>query len=141
MPRMTTMAIVGSSALAGAFLSYAAARLRFQRPWAFAGTGWSRLFDRAGRLRRIPRRLFGRSRRDECWKFGQLRRDDVSPSGPSETGHAAFDEYRAETLRRLEQEAKEFQEFLARLRRSQDKAEFDQFLSARRREPAGVRES
>ena len=44
----------------------------------------------------------------------------------------AFDEYREETLRRLEEEQREFHDFLARLRRAKDKAEFDQFMSERR---------
>src|SRR5262249_57982456 len=43
------------------------------------------------------------------------------------TGNHAFDEYRAETLRRLEEEEREFKEFLDRLRQAKDKAEFDQF--------------
>ena len=49
------------------------------------------------------------------------------------SGNAAFDEYRAETLRRLEDEQKEFVEYLERLRRAKDKAEFDQFMAERRR--------
>ena len=48
------------------------------------------------------------------------------------TGNRAFDEYRQETLRRLEEEASEFQSFLQRLRHAKDKAEFDQFMSERR---------
>ena len=51
------------------------------------------------------------------------------------SGNRAFDEYRAETLRRLEDEQKEFHEFLARLRMAKDKAEFDQFMSERRNRP------
>jgi hypothetical protein len=47
------------------------------------------------------------------------------------TGNAAFDEYREETLRRLEEEAGEFQTFLERLRKARDKAEFDQFMAER----------
>ena len=43
----------------------------------------------------------------------------------------AFDEYRAETLRRLEDEQREFKEFLQRLRIAKDRAELDQFLSER----------
>jgi len=53
----------------------------------------------------------------------------------SGTGNRAFDEYRAETLRRLEDEEKEFREFLNNLRFAKDKAEFDDFL-ANRRSPA-----
>jgi hypothetical protein len=48
------------------------------------------------------------------------------------SGNRAFDDYRAETLRRLEEEQREFQDFLARLREAKDKAEFDQFMSERR---------
>ena len=47
------------------------------------------------------------------------------------TGNAAFDSYREETLRRLEEEAEEFQTFLDRLRKARDKAEFDQFMAER----------
>ena len=51
------------------------------------------------------------------------------------SGNAAFDEYRAETLRRLEEEQREFVEYLERLRQAKDKAEFDQFMADRRRGP------
>ena len=49
------------------------------------------------------------------------------------SGNRAFDEYRTETLRRLEEEEKEFREFLEKLRFAKDKAEFDEFLANRRR--------
>ena len=48
------------------------------------------------------------------------------------SGNSAFDEYRTETLRRLEEEQREFAEYLQRLRRARDKAEFDQFMAERR---------
>jgi hypothetical protein len=51
--------------------------------------------------------------------------------GPS-SGNRAFDEYRQETLKRLEDEQREFQDFLGRLRMARDKAEFDQFMADRR---------
>ena len=51
---------------------------------------------------------------------------------PRTSGNQAFDEYRVATLRRLEEEQREFQEFLARLRTAKDKAEFDQFMADRR---------
>ena len=51
------------------------------------------------------------------------------------SGNRAFDEYREETLRRLEEEEREFKEFLDRLRRAKDKAEFDQFMAEMRRRP------
>lgn len=52
------------------------------------------------------------------------------------SGNAAFDEYRKETLKRLEEEEREFRSFLDRLRRAKDKSEFDQFMSDRRDRPA-----
>jgi hypothetical protein len=51
------------------------------------------------------------------------------------SGNRAFDEYRAETLRRLEEEQKDFAAFLERLRFAKDKAEFDQFMTDRRQPP------
>ena len=52
------------------------------------------------------------------------------------SGNRAFDEYREETLKRLEQEQSEFRDFLDRLRFAKDKTEFDQFMSERRDRPA-----
>jgi hypothetical protein len=54
----------------------------------------------------------------------------------SSSGNRAFDEYRAETLRRLEDEQKEFAAFLDRLRFAKDKAEFDQFMTELRNRPS-----
>jgi len=51
------------------------------------------------------------------------------------SGNRAFDEYRIETLRRLEEEQREFRDFLDRLRMAKDKAEFDQFMAERRNRP------
>ncbi|MGB3810428.1 MAG: DUF2852 domain-containing protein [Parvibaculum sp.] len=48
------------------------------------------------------------------------------------TGNSAFDAYRDETLKRMEEEQKAFGEFLERLRRAKDQAEFDQFMAERR---------
>lgn len=50
----------------------------------------------------------------------------------SSTGNAAFDAYREETLRRLEDEQEAFKSFLDRLRKAKDEAEFDQFMDERR---------
>jgi len=54
---------------------------------------------------------------------------------PSSSGNRAFDEYRTETLRRLEDEQKDFGAFLERLRFARDKNEFDQFMAERRSPP------
>jgi hypothetical protein len=55
--------------------------------------------------------------------------------GPPTSGNRAFDEYRSETLRRLEDEQREFKDFLGRLRFAKDRAEFDQFMAERRNRP------
>lgn len=47
------------------------------------------------------------------------------------TGNMAFDSYKEETLRRLEEEQSNFEAFLERLREAKDKAEFDQFMDDR----------
>ena len=47
------------------------------------------------------------------------------------SGNSAFDAYKAETLRRLEQEQEAFESFLERLRDAKDKAEFDEFMEER----------
>ena len=65
-------------------------------------------------------------------KFGKW----MGPQGGHRpTGNRAFDEYRADTLRRLEEEARDFEGFLDRLRMAKDKAEFDQFMTDRRNSP------
>jgi hypothetical protein len=49
------------------------------------------------------------------------------------SGNTAFDSYKADTLRRLEEEQNAFEGFLNRLRDAKDKAEFDQFMADRAR--------
>lgn len=74
----------------------------------------------------------GHKRHRSCagrWRF-EPRGNAAFKSDTS--GNRAFDEYREETLKRLEQEQAEFFEFLERLRFAKDKSEFDQFLSERR---------
>ena len=55
--------------------------------------------------------------------------------GPPSSGNRAFDEYRSETLRRLEEEQKEFKDFLNRLRHAKDKEEFDAFMAQQKTRP------
>ncbi|MGQ0609557.1 MAG: DUF2852 domain-containing protein [Paracoccaceae bacterium] len=55
------------------------------------------------------------------------------------SGNTAFDAYKSETLRRLEEEQRAFEAFLDRLRRAKDQSEFDNFMTERARsapEPA-----
>ena len=62
-------------------------------------------------------------------RFGMTGR--VYPS----SGNRAFDEYREETLKRLEDEQREFRDFLDRLKMAKDKQEFDEFIRSRRAGP------
>lgn len=45
-----------------------------------------------------------------------------------DSGNSAFEAYKAETLKRLEDEQSAFDSFLERLRDAKDKAEFDAFM-------------
>jgi hypothetical protein len=67
------------------------------------------------------------------WTHGMLEKRWPASS----SGNRAFDEYREETLRRLEDEQKQFEDYLERLRQAKDKAEFDQFMDERRHRPEG----
>ena len=84
------------------------------------GERWQR------RMQRMQRRMERMQAAGERWGGGGFR---------ASSGNRAFDEYRAETLRRLEEEQREFKEFLDRLRHAKDKAEFDEFMADRRRRP------
>lgn len=70
------------------------------------------------------------------WK--EKVRDHVA--GFTGTGNLAFDEHRAATLARLEEERRqldaqqaEFAEFMKQLRRAKDQEEFDRFMQSRNR--------
>jgi hypothetical protein len=74
------------------------------------------------------------SGRMSYWKGRGHWQDSMSAwtRQPPSSGNRAFDEYRSDTLRRLEEEQREFREFLDRLRFAKDKTEFDQFMAERR---------
>jgi hypothetical protein len=71
-------------------------------------------------------------RKRERWE----RRWGGHHHGLRPSGNRAFDVYREAALRRLEDEAKEFREFLERLRMAKDRAEFDDFMRERRNRQA-----
>jgi hypothetical protein len=78
------------------------------------------------------KRQWKQQMKEWCRGQAQAAQAQAQPS----SGNRAFDEYRAETLRRLEEEQKEFGAFLDRLRFAKDKAEFDQFMAELRQRPA-----
>ncbi|WP_299731230.1 DUF2852 domain-containing protein [uncultured Tateyamaria sp.] len=59
------------------------------------------------------------------------RRMSTTMNAMRPTGNAAFDAYKSDTLRRLEDEQHNFEAFLERLREAKDKSEFDQFMDER----------
>jgi len=100
----------------------------------YAGSGpmghWERGMDRweskmarmQEKMDRVRAKMEGFKGRSDWW-------------GPSSSGNRAFDEYRSDTLKRLEEEQREFKDFLAKLRFAKDRAEFDQFMAERRNRP------
>lgn len=88
----------------------------------------------SGRLREMrqtaPGTWFNLGTQDNRWNAGW--KGKWSRPQASTSGNKAFDDYRDETLRRLEDEEREFQAFLDRLRKARDKSEFDTFMAERR---------
>lgn len=74
-------------------------------------------------------RSCGHRRHDHAWGRHAMR------AGQS-TGNRAFDDYKAQALRRLEEEQEAFEAFLQRLRTSKDKTEFDAFMDERAKSTA-----
>lgn len=74
---------------------------------------------------------------NRMWKHNRTRRCGMGRSTyNTQTGNVAFDKYRDETLRRLEDEQQAFTGFLDQLRAAKDQAEFDDFMTNRARRPA-----
>ena len=71
------------------------------------------------------KRMFGRT---SC---GTRRHHDTRRWAQPTSGNTAFDAYRTETIRRLEEEQDAFGAFLKRLRDAKDKQEFDAFMDDR----------
>jgi uncharacterized protein DUF2852 len=69
------------------------------------------------------------SKRMSCHSWGRHHHRNHHAGRP--TGNTAFDAYRTETLKRLEEERDAFLRFLEQLRAAKDQAEFDQFMSGR----------
>ena len=84
------------------------------------------------------KRMFNRSScAQTASHWGKMRDHHSGHGGPSgalrSSGNAAFDAYKSETLRRLEDEQAAFEAFLQRLRDAKDKSEFDSFMEDRAR--------
>ncbi|MEL7116469.1 MAG: DUF2852 domain-containing protein [Pseudomonadota bacterium] len=75
---------------------------------------------------RRPHRRGGRFGMSERFRPHQTGTPDLRP-----TGNATFDAYRADVLKRLEDEQEHFEGFLIRLRAAKDQTEFDRFMDQR----------
>jgi hypothetical protein len=87
-----------------------------------AGGHWQNKMER---LQEKMERMRGRMGGESGW-------------GQRSSGNHAFDEYRTETLRRLEEEQREFRDYLERLRQAKDRTEFEQFMAERRNRSGGA---
>ena len=102
-------------------------------PLALAYLVWKLMgYPKYDEAKAFLRDTFGRATDD---LFGQRG----STGGFSSSGNAAFDEYRRSELERLEeerrkldQEAREFRNFVEELKRAKDREEFDAFMAKRR---------
>jgi hypothetical protein len=92
-------------------------------------------------IERVNRAAEHWERKRARWEERMQRHGGHRSQGPrgglGETGNRAFDEYRADALRKLEEEAGEFRAFLERLRMAKDRAEFDEYMKERKSRPAG----
>ena len=70
-------------------------------------------------------RMFSKSH--SCSRSKSFYRRDAS------SGNTAFNAYKADTLRRLEEEQQQFEAFMDRLRAAKDQSEFDEFMKDRSR--------
>lgn len=77
------------------------------------------------------KRMFKGSSRGMCRQDHRMGRHFGHSMRPS--GNSAFDSYKADMLRRLEDEQSAFEAFLERLRDAKDKSEFDSFMEDRAR--------
>lgn len=70
------------------------------------------------------KRMFNSSCRSRAMTKGRTH-------GFTSSGNSAFDSYKADMLKRLEDEQHAFEAFLERLREAKDKSEFDAFMDER----------
>ena len=92
--------------------------------WGHSGDRWER------KMARMQEKM------ERMWARTDRVRSRSDWFGPAPSGNRAFDDYRSQTLKRLEDEQREFKEFLSRLRFAKDRAEFDQFMAEPRQRPS-----
>ncbi|MEO8241297.1 MAG: DUF2852 domain-containing protein [bacterium] len=98
---------------------------------------WSkRMFNRSSSCGPWGRHSHQHSSREDWEAMRENFRGMGKAFRPS--GNAAFDAYKADTIRRLQDEQEAFEAFLQRLRDAKDKSEFDNFMEDRARTNAAA---
>lgn len=77
------------------------------------------------------KKMFGRNCSHRHSRNSHHSRRNRSMRSYNTSGNSAFDAYKDDTLRRLEDEQQNFEAFLQRLRDAKDKSEFDDFMEDR----------
>ena len=98
---------------------------------------WGEMFGgSAEKAERFAQR--GRAWAEKCGPGNHAFRGHRGQWGQSSSGNAAFDDYRAEQLRRLDEERRRldeeinaFHDHMANLRKAKDREEFDRFMGER----------
>lgn len=127
-PHVHGFAMLATGLLAGAALTIAYARTRFAlaRQNA-AASGDPGPADQPSRMSAFFAAPF-----DLIIRFARRFGDAPFEPGSQANESTAFQDYKAETMRRLEAESAEFSAYLARLKHAADRAEFEQFMAERR---------
>lgn len=98
---------------------------------------WGEMFGGStDKVERFAQR--GRAWAEKCGSGNHAFRGHRGQWGQSTSGNAAFDDYRAEQLRRLDEERRRldeeinaFHDYMANLRKAKDREEFDRFMRER----------
>ena len=118
-------------------------------PLALAYLVWKMMgYPKYDEARTFLRDTFGRAKGDLFGSHGAAGGFGGTGFGGSGfdggTGNAAFEEYRRNELKRLEEErrrldeeARAFRDFVEELKRAKDREEFDAFMAKRRADPNG----
>ncbi len=126
-PHVHGFAMLATGLLAGAALTFAYARMRLALVRQNeAGPG-----NPGGPAHEASRRpAFFVAPFDLTSRFARKPRNATPAHQANE--NAAFQDYKKETMQRLEAEGAEFSAYLARLKHAADRAEFEQFMAQRR---------
>ncbi len=123
MPKMAMIALMSAGTISLATASYYLGRYGWPRTLRGSKVGDGKTTQGSNKPNRSPSRSW-------LARLGMMSWSRANTS--SSSGNLAFDEYRSDTLKRLEEEQAEFEKFLADLRRAKDAKEFDEYIRHRK---------